>query len=129
MKLILTLSALLFVFSGFASQAADRSIAPLTSVSVNGNDILADAGGRVLYTYDPDQPNLSNCSGGCAADWPPLSLALRISIEDPLARISRADGTTQITYETKPLYYFSGDDKSGVANGDGLGGIWHVIPQ
>ena len=128
MKLLITLCAMLFVFSGYGAQAADGSIAPLTSVSVNGTKILADADGQVLYSYDPDQPSLSNCSGDCAANWPPMSLAPAISIQDPLARISRADGTNQITYGKKPLYYYSGDDKPGVANGDGIGGVWHVLP-
>ncbi len=39
-------------------------------------------------------------------------------------------GTTnsgQVTYDGHPLYYYSGDTKAGLANGQGIGGIWFAV--
>ena len=39
-----------------------------------------------------------------------------------------ASGAKQWTVGGKPLYYFAGDAKPGDRNGDGSGGVWHVVP-
>jgi predicted lipoprotein with Yx(FWY)xxD motif len=47
-----------------------------------------------------------------------------------LGTVTRPDGTTQLTYNDKPLYTFVQDTQPGDANGDGftdLGGTWHVV--
>jgi predicted lipoprotein with Yx(FWY)xxD motif len=47
-----------------------------------------------------------------------------------LGTATRPDGTTQLTYNDKPLYTFVQDTKPGDATGDGftdLGGTWHVV--
>jgi hypothetical protein len=33
----------------------------------------------------------------------------------------------QWAFDGRPLYYFAGDAKAGDANGDGSGGVWHVV--
>ena len=44
-----------------------------------------------------------------------------------LGHIVRTDGQTQLTYNNWPLYMFSGDTSAAeTANGQGIGGIWHV---
>lgn len=43
-----------------------------------------------------------------------------------LATITRADGTTQVTYDGHPLYYYAADVQAGDTNGEGVGGVWHV---
>ncbi len=35
----------------------------------------------------------------------------------------------QWTVKGKPLYFFAGDTKVGDRNGDGSGGVWHVVAQ
>ena len=34
----------------------------------------------------------------------------------------------QVTLDGHPLYHFSGDAAAGDTNGNGIGGIWHVVP-
>ena len=94
--------------------------------------ILVDAAGRSLYLYTNDEPNVSNCAGGCALAWPPL-----ITVEDPtsgpgvssesIGTISREDGSKQVTFNGDPLYYFAADEKPGDALGQNRGEVWFVI--
>jgi predicted lipoprotein with Yx(FWY)xxD motif len=45
-----------------------------------------------------------------------------------LGTVARSDGTLQVTYKGMPLYRYTGDTKTGDANGQGVGGIWFVVP-
>jgi predicted lipoprotein with Yx(FWY)xxD motif len=44
--------------------------------------------------------------------------------------VKRSDGTTQVTYNGHPLYYYHGDTKSGDTKGEGLtafGSGWYIV--
>jgi hypothetical protein len=41
--------------------------------------------------------------------------------------VKRSDGKMQVTYAGFPMYLFAGDAKDGDVNGQGVGGIWHVL--
>lgn len=86
--------------------------------------VLTDAAGRTLYTFDKDEPNKSNCSGGCLAAWPAFTAKPEAAAKGEFGLIS---GTRQWTVNGKPLYYFAGDAQPGDRNGNGSGGVWHVI--
>ena len=90
-------------------------------------EILTDGKGLTVYTYDNDQGNVSYCYGGCEKAWPPV---LDLGLQDQQTGLTtRNDGKVQITYAGKPLYYYVGDQSAGDMNGDGLGGVWHVISK
>jgi hypothetical protein len=40
-----------------------------------------------------------------------------------LGTLTRPDGTTQVTYDGRPLYYWEGDTKAGDVTGDGIDGF------
>ena len=40
--------------------------------------------------------------------------------------ISGTDGSTQVTYDGRPLYYWQGDEEAGQTNGHGVNDIWWV---
>ena len=47
-----------------------------------------------------------------------------------LGTIERSDGTTQVTYDHHPLYYFAGDMSAGTANGQrstAFGAAWFMV--
>jgi predicted lipoprotein with Yx(FWY)xxD motif len=103
------------------------------SKDANLGDILTDSKGMTLYQFAKDQANVSNCSGGCAAAWPPLVVAAG---QDPTAGdgvtgklgvITRQDGNLQVTYNGLPLYFFASDSKPGDTNGQGVGGVWSIV--
>jgi hypothetical protein len=45
-----------------------------------------------------------------------------------VATKTRPEGTAQVTYGGAPLYRFAADKAPGDANGQGVGGIWFVVP-
>ena len=93
---------------------------------------LVDLKGMTLYVYTKDTPNTSTCYGGCASYWPPLltngapvaGMGLTASM---LGTTTRTDGTTQVTFNGWPLYYFVSDKAAGDTNGQGTKNVWYVI--
>lgn len=101
---------------------------PLTEVEIaDGRDVIAEADGRVVYIFDKDAVNVSNCYDGCAKTWPPRLVTDTAGIKAPMGVTKRKDGTLQLTLDSKPLYFFIGDKNPGDIKGDGLGGVWHII--
>jgi predicted lipoprotein with Yx(FWY)xxD motif len=90
--------------------------------------------GRTLYINTNDTAGTSTCTGDCAASWPPFTLAEGDTaaggggVTGAFGTISRDDGSTQVTYDGAPLYYFAADAAAGTTNGQGFGGVWFVAP-
>lgn len=84
--------------------------------------------GFTLYVFDNDTDGSSTCNGGCATNWPPLLVANSADVSGVarLTTITRDDGTLQIAYNQRPLYFFAGDTEPGQNNGDNVGG-WHSV--
>src|SRR5580704_2790961 len=65
--------------------------------------------GMTLYTYAKDSTGTSTCYGECAQNWPPyfvpagMGLNVESGIDGQTGTITRADGTTQVTYNGMPL--------------------------
>lgn len=120
-----------------APGAAPSSGGGATVMVKNGSvgSYLVDAGGRTLYLFAPDTTNKSTCNGPCATIWPPLTTtgapqAGTGANASMLGTSARDDGTTQVTYNGHPLYYYVGDSSPGQTNGQGLnanGGLWWVV--
>jgi predicted lipoprotein with Yx(FWY)xxD motif len=93
---------------------------------------LVDSKGMTLYLFTTDTPKTSTCYGGCATAWPPL-----LTTGAPLAgtgvnatllgTTTRTDGTTQVTYNGWPLYYFASDKAAGDTKGEGIQNVWYVV--
>ncbi len=86
--------------------------------------------GHALYVYARDTAGTSNCSGGCAQNWPPLEVtgapSAASGVAGKLGTIARADGDRQVTLDGMPLYYYAGDAQAGQTSGDGVGGVWSL---
>lgn len=93
------------------------------------SDILISKTGMTIYTFDKDSAGKSNCNGPCLALWPAVPVADAPSASHDFGSIQRDDGTQQLTYKNRPVYYFIKDKKPGDANGDNVKGVWHVIPK
>src|SRR5438132_9322804 len=97
--------------------------------------ILFDGRGFVLYAFTHDPRGRTTCSGACAKAWPPYlvharAVAAQGANAKLLGTLRRSDGTTQVTYAGRPLYYYIGDRKPGqilCQNISEFGGRWLVV--
>jgi predicted lipoprotein with Yx(FWY)xxD motif len=120
------------------STSASASTAQSTTLQVTSNPtlgkILVNSAGFTLYIFKNDSPGQSNCSGSCAALWPPLTISKNAhptagtGVKGLLGVIQRSDGSYQVTYNGAPLYLYAGDTKAGETNGQGLKNLWYVVP-
>ncbi|MFE4919163.1 SCO0930 family lipoprotein [Streptomyces sp. NPDC056661] len=92
--------------------------------------VLTDSEGFTLYRFDKDtaSPPKSNCEGDCAKIWPVVpagNVTAAAGTDDALiGKVTRADGTQQLTIAGWPMYRYAKDAKPGDANGQGVGGTW-----
>ncbi|MDH4111717.1 MAG: hypothetical protein OEV60_03425 [Actinomycetota bacterium] len=111
---------------GAAAEAATVQIADSELGS-----ILVDADGMTLYLFEADTDGSSTCYDDCAATWPALtgdSPTAGEGVEEALlGTTTRDDGTTQVTYDGHPLYFFASDRAAGDTNGQGIGDVWYVV--
>ena len=91
--------------------------------------MIMDAKGNTLYIFDKDKGGVSACYDACATKWPPYLGKADDKLTEGWTLVDRTDGTKQWAYDGKPMYYFAGDKKPGDVNGDGMGGVWHVIKE
>ena len=94
---------------------------------------LTGEDGKTLYYFAKDTaPGASVCEGDCVTNWPLFTieadetLAAGDGVTGVLASFPRADGTMQVSYDGRPLYYFAGDSAAGDTNGQGKGDVWFV---
>ena len=123
-----------------SSPAASGSVSNATVVALHalpglGPKALVGAGGRTLYLFEGDKNGKPSCLGACATAWPPYLAAAapqaRSGVNPALlGTVHRSDGTTQVTYNGHPLYYFQGDMNPGAGHGQGVnafGADWYVV--
>jgi predicted lipoprotein with Yx(FWY)xxD motif len=100
----------------------------------NYGDVLYDGKGFALYAFTRDGTGRSRCYGACAAAWPPFlarspkaGAGARSSL---LGTTRRTDGSLQVTYAGRPLYYYVGDRQPRqilCQNVSEFGGLWLVV--
>ena len=97
--------------------------------------ILSNGRGRALYLFTADSGKGSNCSGDCAAAWPPYIVKSK-PVAGPGAKagkigtIRRSDGRLQATYAGHPVYFYVSDNEPGEVLCQAVnefGGYWYVI--
>ncbi|HEX5368428.1 MAG TPA: hypothetical protein VFY10_03340, partial [Dehalococcoidia bacterium] len=116
----------------YVARPESASTAVVGMRSDNGKSYLVGPTGGTLYLFAKDTDGVTNCSGSCAQNWPALTVPQGIdptavsSASGSLAVITRDDGSRQVTYNGKPVYYYAGDKLPGDTNGDGVGGVWSL---
>jgi predicted lipoprotein with Yx(FWY)xxD motif len=93
--------------------------------------VLAEANGKVVYTYANDTKGGSpSCTGSCAAIWAAVTGVPKVGPADTLpgtlGTVTMADGGKQITYDGMPLYILKGEAPLSTKGND-KGGLFHVI--
>lgn len=113
-----------------ASEATTGDASVLVADSDLG-EILTDADGNVIYFFANDSEGTSTCEGDCFDQWPPVpaegSPTAGDGVTAELGTTEATDGTTMLTVNGFPAYYFAGDQAAGDTNGQGVGGVWFVF--
>ena len=100
----------------------------------NFGPVLHDGRGQAIYAFTYDRTNRSRCYGECAHDWPPVKTAgkpragKRVD-KDLLGTIKRRDGSTQVTYKGRPLYFYRNEGRRQIfcQNVFSFHGLWLVV--
>ncbi len=121
------------------AQAAPPENTPSGPAMINlgsgalGSHLVA-ANGMTLYlfTKDTQGSNASVCTGKCASFWPALLTAgapqAGTGVDaTKLGTFTLPDGTTQVTYNGWPLYYYAKDTKPGDTTGENVQGVWFCV--
>jgi predicted lipoprotein with Yx(FWY)xxD motif len=112
------------------SQAASGDATVLVADSDLG-EILTDAEGMTIYFFANDTEGTSNCEGDCLENWPPVTVdgepTAGEGVTAELGTTEGTDGSTQLTVNEFPAYYFAGDSAEGDTNGQGVGDVWWVF--
>jgi predicted lipoprotein with Yx(FWY)xxD motif len=116
-----------------ATSAGATAVTVTTKSSKLGTILAAGPKRLTVYMFEADKGSSSSCSGPCAQVWPPVTGKASATGKAPagnLGTLTRADGTTQVTYKGHPLYYFAKDKDDGDAYGEGIKGFgasWYVL--
>jgi predicted lipoprotein with Yx(FWY)xxD motif len=111
--------------------AAAAPVVLAQSVGSMGTILVAAANSHTVYTFNSDTVGVSNCTGGCSAIWPAMSIAAGQTptggpgVTGQLGTITRSDGSLQVTYKGLPLYFFHSDSKPGDTKGNYSG--WSLV--
>lgn len=102
----------------------------LYAVQAAFGTVVTDGEGRVLYGSDQDgnAPAAARCAGACARGWEPLVVPAGVQPDllgvgaAAVGRVTRGDGSSQLTLGGWPVYVNEADDgalKSAVKGGSG----------
>lgn len=107
----------------------------LTVRSSRWGRVLFDSRGRALYAFTADRGGRSSCFGACLAAWP--AYVVRGGVRAGagtnrrlLATVARRNGSRQVTYNGRPLYYYVGDRRPGQILCQDVfefGGLWLIM--
>ncbi len=126
MKLAIAFGTAALALFATAAFADDYVGGAIKTSEIGGKEVLTDAKGMTLYTFDKDAPGVTNCYDKCAVNWPPLMAAADAAAEGDFTLVERKDGTKMWAYKGWPLYLWIEDMAPGDTKGDGVGGVWHT---
>ena len=111
----------------------ETSSAALTTADSSLGEIVVDGEGMTVYMFDNDTQgaDASVCEGECATNWPAVTTDSDSpeveGVTGEVGTIEGVDGSTQVTLNGWPLYYFVGDEAAGDTNGQGVNEVWWVL--
>jgi predicted lipoprotein with Yx(FWY)xxD motif len=122
-----------FVAQEDGSMPENAPALTLETATTDLGTFLVGRDGLTTYYFEADAtPGVSVCEGDCLAAWPPVTVppgntvAGGEGVTGVLGLITGTDGSTQVTYDGRPLYYWQGDTEAGQTTGHGVNDIWWV---
>jgi len=125
------------LLKGRPANKATNNTLELKTSSVYGQ-YLVDSTGATLYSYEKDTFVMPNCYSTCAQAFPPYTInstdfpTFGTGVDGTLVyKVTRTDGTDQVTYNGYPLYYNSTEKTMpgliGSQNMNSNGGMWWIL--
>lgn len=119
------------------SQATGKQAATGTVIKTGDSQygpMLFDSRGQAIYIWQLEGSSTAECYGNCAQEWPPVltngaPVASGGVNSQLLGTTKRSDGSTQVTYNGHPLYFYA-HEKPGEVECHNIrthGGLWWVI--
>jgi len=100
---------------------------PIAAATTAAGTVLTGEDGKTLYFFAKDTtPGVSTCTGDCLVEWPPFvkegrdEFAAGDGVTGVIGLAKQADGSEQVTYDGRPLYYFKDDAAAGDVKGQGV---------
>ena len=123
------------VLPGIDASAATSPV--LRSVNVGAfSGALANHSSRTLYVLSAEKGGRIHCKTACMILWPPLevknsvkNITLGAHVNGKIGFIARGKIMKQVTFNSYPVYTYSGDTAARQSNGEGVvadGGTWYV---
>jgi predicted lipoprotein with Yx(FWY)xxD motif len=114
---------------------AAKTVRPKVTVRKSAyGKVLFDGRSRALYLFTADRGSKSRCYGACAKAWPPFLVRRKPAAKTGaraklIGTTRRRDGSLQVTYRVRPLYYYVGDGRGQILCQDveEYGGHWYVV--
>jgi predicted lipoprotein with Yx(FWY)xxD motif len=119
-----------------AAAGATGALSLATAASKDHGTILTNGDGRAVYLFEADTDGTSKClAADCVKVWPAVTSTAAASAATgvdatKLSTTKRPDGTSQVSYNNHPLYYFIKDTGPGTTTGQGIknfGGSWYLV--
>jgi len=115
-------------------ESAETQGTVITTGDSEFGTMLFDDKEQAIYIWEVEESAKAECYDDCAEAWPPvLTDAAPVANgdvkSDLLGTTERTDGTTQVTYNGHPLYYYA-HEKPGEVKCHNVythGGLWWVI--
>jgi predicted lipoprotein with Yx(FWY)xxD motif len=134
---ILVISALALLVSAPPLAGASTPTS-LRSINEKGyTSVLADHSSRALYVLSVEKGARIKCRSTCVSIWPPLlvasnvkSITLGAGVKGKIGFVRRSRTKKQVTFNSYPVYYFTGDTGPRQMNGQGIvgdGGTWSLV--
>jgi predicted lipoprotein with Yx(FWY)xxD motif len=132
--LVVVVVALVAAYFPARDFAAPTRTPTVTVRRSNFGPVLFDGRNRALYAFTRDRRGASTCYGACATRWPPYIVkgvlrAGRGTARSLLGTTRRTDGSRQLTYSGRPIYYYVHDARGQILcqNVREYGGLWLVV--
>ena len=94
--------AVLVMLAGPATAAG----VPIAIAKIGNQQVLTDARGRTLYTFDKDSKGVSTCYGLCSFAWPAAKAASNAIPSGQFTVVPRTNGGGIWAYKGAPLYRY-----------------------
>ncbi|MCK4177698.1 hypothetical protein [Aciditerrimonas ferrireducens] len=115
-----------------ATVSPSAKVAAVESAKLGHRILTVD--GRAVYVHLTTGGVTAPCTGACIDVWPPVDVSgvpsVQPGVHPSLVGVTAVAGGTKImTYDGRPVYYFSGDD-SPTPTGVGItsfGGSWYAV--